>query len=507
MSAPEPRSSLPLRLLRAARNLPLLVTVGVHVALGLIAAVVIVQQTTAAKKRTFEAAPAIESATVKQVEHRLQVARRGGASAAAASPVSANRVFSTSAEALALPSLPDLPSMNGGFGGFGSAGSGVGLGAGSGMSTSLGGGVGIGGRGFMSLSFLGATTPNPSQIIFVVDTGTAIMAPAKGGFRAFAIIREEILRLVGKLPPACRFNVILFRAGSSGEAEDTSDAGVELNLFRPELVPASTEAKKDFFTWMAPVNAQLGNFGPGSATRSSPWKRKVLPPDAGIDPLLYPPVWSRAVHAALEQQPTTVYVITSTDGVVRRAIDAQTAGRRRAEIDKARTAFNAALAKEGLNAEAVVEARNRAYRKAGRELADANKKFLADGQDPIVVAGNDQIFTAATQAELKRRGVTITLDPTGWSRADGTVFKIPEQNVANWEGASWNDFHAHLAKLQKALLPERAVLNMFLFVGPNDKALNATENLTATAKRNGGTFQLLTTRRLEEFQAREAAAK
>jgi hypothetical protein len=165
------------------------------------------------------------------------------------------------------------------------------------------------------------------------------------------------------------------------------------------------------------------------------------------------------------------------------------------------------LAKEGLNAEAVVNARNSAYRKAGRELAAANKKFLDAGQDPIVVAGNDQIFTAATQAELKRRGVTITLDQSGWSRADGTVFKIPEQNVANWEGASWNDFHAQLAKLQKALLPERAVLNMFLFVGPNDKALNATENLTAVAKRNGGTFQLLTTRRLEEFQAREAAAK
>jgi hypothetical protein len=33
------------------------------------------------------------------------------------------------------------------------------------------------------------------------------------------------------------------------------------------------------------------------------------------------------------------------------------------------------------------------------------------------------------------------------------------------------------------------------------------QNLTATAKRNGGTFQLLTTRRLEELQAREAAAK
>jgi len=505
MSAPELR--LPFRLLRAARNVPLLITVGVHIMLGLIAAAVIVQQASSTKKRTFEAAATTESPAAKQVEHRLQVARRGGASAASASPVSANRIFSASPDALTLPSLPDLPSMNGGFGGFGATGTGVGLGAGSGMSTSLGSGAGLGGRGFMSLSFLGATTPNPSQIIFVVDTGTAIMAPAKGGFRAFAIIREEILRLVGKLPPTCRFNVILYRAGSSGETEAIADAGVELNLFRSELVPASTEAKKDFFAWMAPVNAELGKFGPGSATRSTAWKRKPLPPDAGIDPLLYPPVWSRAVHAALEQQPTTVYVITSTDGVVRRAIDAETAGRRRAEIDKARTAFNAALAKEGLNAEAVVNARNSAYRKAGRELAAANKKFLDAGQDPIVVAGNDQIFTAATQSELKRRGVTITLDHSGWSRADGTVFKIPEQNVANWEGASWNDFHAHLGKLQKALLPERAVLNMFLFVGPNDKALNATENLSAVAKRNGGTFQLLTTRRLEEFQAREAAAK
>ena len=487
---------------RLGRGMPLLVTVLLHVVLGLAAAAIVVHQASAGKKRAFEAAPIPTPAAAKQVEHRLQVARRGGASGAAASPVSASRIFSTSASALALPELPDLPSLNtGGFGGFGSTGSGVGLGAGTGLATSLGAGVGLGGRGFMSLSFLGSTTPNPSQIVFVVDTGTAIMAPAKGGFRAFAIIREEIMSLVGRLPPNCRFNVILFRAGGDEEA------GAELNLFQPALVPASTEQKKDFFAWMSPVNAKLGAFGPGSATRQTGWTRKPLPPNAGVDPLLYPPVWSRAVHAALEQQPTTVFVITATDGVVRRTVDEATAARRRAGVEKSRAAFLAELAKEGLTLEGVTAARDRAYRKAGRELAAANQKLISAGKDPIIVQSNPQIFTASVQAELKRHGIVITLDTAGWSHADGTPVKIPELAVASLEGATWNDFHAHLGRLQKALLPERAVLNLFLFVGPNDKAESATENLTAVAKRNGGSFQLLTAQRLEDLHAASAADK
>jgi len=272
-------------------------------------------------------------------------------------------------------------------------------------------------------------------------------------------------------------------------------------------VPASTEQKKDFFAWMSPVNAKLGAFGPGAAPRQTGWTRKPLPPDAGVDPLLYPPVWSRAVHAALEQQPTTVFVITATDGVVRRTVDEATAAKRRAGVEKGRAAFLAELAREGLTLEGVTAARDRAYRKAGRELAAANKTLVAAGKDPIVVQSNPQIFTASVQAELKRHGIVITLDTTGWSHADGTPIKIPELNVAGLEGATWNDFHTHLARLQKALLPERAVLNLFLFVGPNDKAESATENLTAVAKRNGGSFQLLTTQRLEEFQAASATGK
>ena len=502
MSASEPRPPLPLRLLRAARNVPLLVTVGVHVALGLIAAAVIVQQTTATKKRTFEAAATTESAAAKQVEHRLQVARRGGASAAAASPVSANRIFSTSPEALALPSLPDLPSMNGGFGGFGASGSGVGLGAGTGMSTSLGGGVGLGGRGFMSLSFLGATSQGVNNVVFVVDTSLEIMEPRKGGFRAFGIIREEIMRLVGRLPPSARFNVVLFGYDSG---DDTNN--IAINLFRSELAAATSENKKAFFDWMSPVNTQLGEFGPRSAGGRLDWKPRPVPDSAGLDPLLLPPVWSRAVHPALEQKPDVVYVITASQGVVRRRIDEAVLEKRRVAKEKERADFDAAVRKEGLDPEAVSAAYDRARDKASAELKAINRRRQSEGKDPIVLRTISSLEDKDVQAYLAKEGESLRFDGTGWTARDGKRVRVPWFRASTVEGAEWSEFLAHYSRLQGALVSKRPALNLFLFVGPNEKAEKAVQNLTATAKRNGGTFQLLTTRRLEELQAREAAAK
>ena len=90
-----------------------------------------------------------------------------------------------------LPSMPDLPSVGAsalagmGFGaGAGGVGSGTGYGAG------LGSGSGLG-SGFMSMSFLGTTSQRTSKIVFVVDVGTGLLDIRKGGFEAFAIIREE----------------------------------------------------------------------------------------------------------------------------------------------------------------------------------------------------------------------------------------------------------------------------------------------------------------------------
>jgi hypothetical protein len=484
---------------RITSSMALLITVLVHVVLIGGAAIIVVQQNVTGKKKTFEAADQSEN-TNKQVEHRLQVARRGGASGAAQSPVSANRIFSTAENALRMPAMPDLPSSGAaGFGGFGGMGAGVGMGAGGGMSTALGNGAGLGGRGFMSLNFLGSTAENVSKVVFVVDTSTEIMEPKKGGFRAFAIIREEIMRLVGRLPPSARFNVVLFR-GNSGKNDENA---FDVNLYQAELVSATNDNKKDFFAWMSPVNAKLNAFGPGSALRRTPWKHPPLPPEAGIDPLFLPPVWSRAAEAALAQKPDTVFVITASQGRVMQRADEETIKKRQAATRRNSEEFEKQLAAEGMTLDGYQAARARAYKKAGAELAAANKKLVAAGKDPIVVADTADIFSSSVQAALKREKITIELDRTGWTKKDGGSFVRGSLAVSDVEGASWQDFMTHFARLQHFYTPDRATLNLFLFVGPATKAEDAIANLTGIAKRNGGSFQLLTTKRLEEIKARE----
>ena len=496
-SIPQKKKNLYLRL---TSSMPLVVTVLVHVVLILAAGAVVVQQTMTEKKRTFEAS-ALSESSANQVEHRLQVARRGGASGGASSPVSANRIFSTAAGALAMPEMPDLPSMGaGGFGGFGGMGSGVGLGAGTGMATSLGSGTGLGGRGFMSLSFLGATSQNVSKVVFVVDTSEGIMDLRKGGFQAFTIIREEIMRLVGRLPPSAPFNVILYRGTRS---EDNS---ADVNLYERELVSATADNKKDFFAWMTPVNANLNNYGPFSASRRTGWRRRPIPPEAGIDPLFLPPVWSRAVHAALEQRPDVIYVITGGQGRVSRRVDEDTLARRRAARDKEMADFETEVRREGMDPAEVRAARERALNKARSEFDAANRRLVSAGKDPIVITDREHIFRADVQAELRKNGIRIELDKTGWSKKDGNTFRVPSGYVSNVEGASWEDFITYYARLQRHLVPERPALNVFLFVGPNDRPDAAVRNLTNISRRNGGNFQLLTTKRLEELRTRDQAA-
>ena len=103
-------------------------------------------------------------------------------------------------------------------------------------------------------------------------------------------------------------------------------------------------------------------------------------------------------------------------------------------------------------------------------------------------------------------GTAIVLDRSGWTKRDGTDFVRGSVAVSSVEGAPWKNLDLHLARLQRHYVPVRAALNIFLFVGPNDKAEDASANLAAITRRNGGTFQLLTTKRLEELIAGEEAA-
>ncbi|MET0262066.1 MAG: hypothetical protein ABW223_04160 [Rariglobus sp.] len=478
-TAPVNRRSLFQRL---TRSVPLLVTVIVHAVLLAIAGIFFVSETFTEKRKTFEAAQSADkSEFTRQVEHRLSVARRAGGSSAV-SPVSTQRIFSTAENALSLPDMPELAQVGasslGGMGGFGN---GVGLhGSGAGLSTSLGSSASLG-RGFMSMSFLGITAQNARRVAFVVDISPELLDIRKGGFEAFAIIREEIMKLISQLPPASEFGVVVYDEGT-------------VIRFRNEMLPASVANKTEFFEWMKPINAQPSRIGAQSVPVRNNWRARPLP-DAGLDPDYLPPYWMRSLRAALELGPDAVYVINGGAGRgVRQASASEIASRKRNSEEHL-----ADLRAQGLDPVALNRSRNASLAQARRELNAINERRREQGKPPYIVTSTRRIFDADFQAELRRAGFSIKLDYTGWTDRQGRPVWSEGNSVATLTVVGYDEAHGYIARIQRALLSKRADLNVFLFTGPNEEPENAIKNLSQVAKRNGGRFQLLNTRRLREL--------
>jgi hypothetical protein len=476
---------------RLTASVPLLVTVIVHVVLIAVAGYFVSEQIIG-KKKVLEARAATESVAQKQVEHRLQVARKGGGSASS-SPVSASRIFSTAENALQMPAMPDLPqvgasSLSGmGFGkGMG------GVGGGTGYATGLGstGGTGI---GFMSMSFLGVTSQSASKIVFIVDVGRGLLDIRKGGFTAFSIIREEIKKLVNRLPPTAEFGVVLY------DSERWSSSSVA--AFNEKMLPATVDNKSEFYKWVDPVNATPDSIGLASATgKRVRWTPRDVS-SAGLDPLLNVPAWSRALHFALEMEPDTIYIISGGQGTLQRDVS-------EAEIAKRKRAYEERLAemkRKGLDPAEVAAARGRALSKARAELNEINNQLRAKGKSPFIITDSRRILDRDFQAALKKAGYSITVDKTGWSTSSGQL--IWGDGYSDSSAAPFSDLIMHVSKLKRALLKGEVSINYFLFVGPDEKPQGAMDNLSDFSRRNNGKFQLLTTKRLQELAARDEEKK
>jgi hypothetical protein len=480
---------------RITASVPLLVTVIVHVVLIAVAGFFVVSEQILGKKKSFEAANASESVVQKKVEHRLQVARKGGGSASS-SPVSANRIFTTSESALQLPPMPELPTLGAsalagmGFGkGAGGVGSGTGYGTGTGTGNSLG-------SGFMSMSFLGTTSQRASKIVFVVDVGAGLLDIRKGGFEAFSIIREEMMKLVSRLPPSAEFSVVLYEL-------DGRDRGVNTSLVNPfaiNLLPATSTNKTRFFEWMKPVNRTPEIVGLKSVEIRTPWRAKPLP-NAGLDEDFRSPTWVTALRCALEMGPDTIYLVAGSVGDPVNMMKDQELAKKKKLHDET----NAALVRSGLTIEGVEAARNAFRDKVFAELAVVNAKLKEKGQTPFVVAEWQRIFQPDFQAALKQKGFSIKLDTTGWADKEGKP--LWGTGFVPWSKAEYSEVLTEISKLQRALLKDNAALNVFLLVGPTEQPKEAIENLGKTSSRNGGKFQLLTNKKLKELSARDEAAK
>lgn len=481
MSAVEAPGAARPRRWRLRAGWPLLASLAVHAAVVGGAGVYVIHEHAVTKSRAFEAPSRPPPPAQRQVEHRLQIARRGGGPAPV-SPAAVRRILSTAGGALALPPPAELPAAGASLfgGGFGGTGSGVGLGPGGGTATSLGAG-GPGGRGLMSLTFLGMTQPKVRRVAFVVDVSRDLMDIRKGGFKAFAVIREEMQRLVGQLPPSAEFGVVLFGASAG-----------DINRHAEHLLPATLANKEAFFAWVKPLNATPDRLGTHSAGGFLAWRPKALS-GAGVDETLLLPNWIRATQAALEMKPDVIFLVTGSGatGMRKRTAERLDALNRRNELEKER------LRRKGIDTDGIPEARARALAKARAQLNEVNAALRAQGKAPYIVTDTKRIFQPDFQEELKRAGFSIELDLEGWADAQGRP--IWELGVSANQKVPFSEVLTHLARLQAALLREKAAINVFLFVGPDERPVEPQENLTAVAKRNGGRFELLNALRLEQI--------
>lgn len=469
---------------RLAPGVPLLATAAVQVVLIGIAAY-FVSEKIINPPTSFEGTTLAESPKNQQLEHTLKVARSGGG-AKTVSPVNAARILSIAKDALQIRGLPELPT------------SGASAMAGSGFDKGTGvGGTGIGsdtalsnantlGVGFMPLTFLGVTNPRTNKVVFVVDIGPSLMDIRKGGFRAFEILRSEISQLVSTLPPANQFNVVLF-----------DDRGV--SLFSDELRPATQANKTAFFEWIRPINANLDSIGSRSiAADSTRWSYK--PADSlKLDPDYSPSPWVNAVHAALEQKPDTLFVITGSSAAGQMRLSEESITRQKRQREKQLSG----LKRDGYDLEAINAARGKALAKLRAEFNEINRKLVAQKKDPFVITEIQRVLASDFQAALRRAGFSpLKLDTAGWTDKQGRPIWFTT-HVATTHNAEFSEVIGHVSKLQYGLLRGNASLNIFLFTGPEENPEGAKKNLSSLASRNSGKFRLLTTQRLEELARRK----
>ncbi len=148
----------------------LLVSIAVHVLLGVGAAYIIVQQMNAKRKITFQGGPPTVNPSKRALEHKVALGQKkksGGA------PAQAKRIATTGVAKISLPEMPAIavtndytPSKMSGMGGMG-FGTGMGIGMGNGGGMGGGGGGGGGGINMLPPSLKGrcSTTDRLAKLV------------------------------------------------------------------------------------------------------------------------------------------------------------------------------------------------------------------------------------------------------------------------------------------------------------------------------------------------------
>jgi hypothetical protein len=232
--------------------------------------------------------------------------------------------------------MPEITGVKGGMGG-GEAG---GLG-------------GAGGVGFTMPEIEVFGIKGKGEKVFIIlDSSPEMMYDEMGGIPAYTIIKQELVRILGSLPPTALFNIIVY------------DPGRSFMLF-PNMVSASSANVAKVDEWLKPLNATrpgmgakeygVSTLGSGGIQNNEDFLRGIFKNQRE---------WYRPTMMAMKQQADAVFLLTCWWGnqwfykdEVDRSWDQSSAGRRWFE----------------------------SYEKAKALLAKENKERAAKGQAPRVI--------------------------------------------------------------------------------------------------------------------------
>jgi hypothetical protein len=258
----------------------ILVSVGVHLAAGLVAGAVIVARYLNPPPAVFKATRDIRVAAQER-EHKMNMASFDGA---APKPVFNDKLQSTRPSKFSLPALPKIPldqmvpldpsalitdmvPTSFGTGGLGS-GSGTGSGSGSGGN----GGMGVG------LKFLGIQT-NAKRIVMMYDISSTVASAAAQAGMPMTRIRDETMNFINKLGINARFGLVEYARNFAH--------------FQLELVPANDQYRAAAQEWLTTFFATDGKFPygvPNTVTGS--------------------PGFLVALETVFKQQPEQIFIIS-----------------------------------------------------------------------------------------------------------------------------------------------------------------------------------------------------
>ena len=87
------------------------------------------------------------------------------------------------------------------------------------------------------------------RILFIIDSSRGMLTDKKGGLNSYKVIKDKVTELISNLAPGTLFNVIL--AGDKNKSL----------LFQPKLVSAGMENQTKLIKWFASVNVDANKVG------------------------------------------------------------------------------------------------------------------------------------------------------------------------------------------------------------------------------------------------------